>query len=37
MTSTYAGMYYCEKCHKTKPEKDFYSSKNKVKYPLNGK
>ena len=37
MTSTYAGMYYCEKCHKTKPEKDFYSSNNKVKYPLNGK
>ena len=37
MTSVYAGMYYCEKCHKTKPEKDFYSSNNKIKYPLNGK
>lgn len=36
-TSPYAGLYYCEKCHKTKPEKDFYSSNNLVKYPNNGK
>lgn len=35
--SPYAGLYYCEKCHKTKPEKDFYSSNNLVKYPNNGK
>lgn len=32
-TTTYAGLYYCEKCHKTKPEKDFYSSHNLEKYP----
>ena len=36
-TSPYAGLYYCEKCHKTKPEKDFYSSNNLVKYPNGGK
>ena len=35
--SPYAGLYYCEKCHKTKPEKDFYGSNNLVKYPNNGK
>lgn len=35
--SPYAGLYYCEKCHKTKPEKDFYSSNNLVKYPNGGK
>ena len=37
MQSPYAGLYYCEKCHKTKPEKDFYSSNNLVKYPNGGK
>lgn len=36
-TSPYAGLYYCEHCHKTKPEKDFYGSNNLVKYPNNGK
>lgn len=36
-TSPYTGLYYCEKCHKTKPEKDFYSSNNLIKYPNNGK
>lgn len=36
-TSPYTGLYYCEKCHKTKPEKDFYSSNNLVKYPNGGK
>ena len=35
--SPYAGLYYCEHCHKTKPEKDFYGSNNLVKYPNNGK
>lgn len=35
--SPYAGLYYCEKCHKTKPEKEFYSSRNLIKYPNNGK
>lgn len=35
--SPYSGLYYCEKCHKTKPEKDFYSSNNLAKYPNNGK
>lgn len=35
--SPYSGLYYCEKCHKTKPEKDFYSSKNLEKYPNGGK
>ena len=37
INSPYAGLYYCEKCHKTKPEKDFYGSNNLVKYPNNGK
>lgn len=36
-TSPYAGLYYCEHCHKTKPEKDFYGSNNLIKYPNNGK
>lgn len=36
-TSPYTGLYYCEHCHKTKPEKDFYGSNNLVKYPNNGK
>lgn len=31
--SPYAGLYYCEKCHKTKQEKDFYGSNNLEKYP----
>lgn len=31
--SPYAGLFYCEKCHKTKPEKDFYGSNNLEKYP----
>lgn len=35
--SPYAGLYYCEKCHKAKPEKDFYGSNNLEKYPNNGK
>lgn len=35
--SPYAGLYYCEHCHKTKPEKDFYGSNNLIKYPNNGK
>lgn len=35
--SPYAGLYYCEKCHKTKPEKDFYGSNNLEKYPNGGK
>ena len=35
--SPYAGLYYCEKCHKTKPEKDFYGSNNLAKYPNGGK
>lgn len=35
--SPYAGLYYCERCHKTKPEKDFYGSNNLIKYPNNGK
>ena len=35
--SPYAGLYYCEHCHKTKPEKDFYGSNNLAKYPNNGK
>lgn len=34
--SPYAGLFYCEKCHKSKPEKDFYGSNNLEKYP-NGK
>lgn len=36
-SSPYAGLYYCEKCHKTKPEKDFYGSNNLAKYPNGGK
>ena len=35
--SPYAGLYYCEQCHKTKPEKDFYGSNNLAKYPNGGK
>lgn len=31
--SPYAGLFYCEKCHKTKQEKDFYGSNNLEKYP----
>ena len=31
--SPYSGLFYCEKCHKTKPEKDFYGSNNLEKYP----
>ena len=29
--------YYCEKCHKTMDEKQFYTSNNLEKYPDNGK
>lgn len=36
-TSPYAGLYFCEKCKKAKPEKDFYGSNNLVKYPNGGK
>lgn len=32
----YTGLFYCEKCHKSKSEKDFYHSNNKVKYPNGG-
>lgn len=32
----HAGLYYCEKCHRTKSEKEFYGSNNLEKYP-NGK
>lgn len=35
--SPYAGLFYCEKCHKTKQEKDFYGSNNLEKYPNGGK
>lgn len=31
--SPYTGLFYCEKCHKTKQEKDFYGSNNLEKYP----
>lgn len=36
-TSPYAGLYFCEKCKKAKPEKDFYGSNNLIKYPNGGK
>lgn len=35
--SPYSGLYYCEKCHKSRPEKFFYSSNNLEKYPNGGK
>ena len=31
--SPYTSLFYCEKCHKTKQEKDFYGSNNLEKYP----
>ena len=36
MASNYNGLFYCEKCHKARPEKEFYHSNNKTKYPNNG-
>ena len=29
--------YYCEKCHRTMSEKEFYGSNNLTKYPNDGK